>query len=142
MQKQLSCVLLIDDDEPTNFINRVILEEAGYAIHIQITQGGKEALDYLTHCGKFADAPEQSPCPDLILLDVNMPAMDGWEFLAQYKELPQAQKAEIVVVMLTTSLNPDDEARASGIPEISGFRNKPLTTVMLRMILTDFFEAG
>jgi CheY-like chemotaxis protein len=140
MQKKLSCILLVDDDEPTNFINRMIIEEAGCTIHIQIAESGRDALDYLSHCGKFADTPERNPCPDLILLDVNMPAMDGWEFLTQYKELSQAQKAEIVVVMLTTSLNPDDVARAESIPEISGFRNKPLTTGMLRKILADFFE--
>ena len=139
MQKKLSCILLIDDDEPTNFINRMIIEEAGCASQVKIMQGGQEALDYLTNCGKSAGGYS---CPDLILLDVNMPAMDGWEFLAQYKELAKGQKAEIVVVMLTTSLNPDDQIRAGNIPEISGFRNKPLTADMLRQILADFFGAG
>ncbi|MDR3712995.1 MAG: response regulator [Puia sp.] len=136
MQKKLSCILLIDDDEPTNFINRMIIEEVGCAGEVKIMQGGREALDYLSHCGESAGG---YPCPDLILLDVNMPAMDGWEFLAQYKELSNTQKAEIVVVMLTTSLNPDDQIRAERIPEISGFRNKPLNADMLRQIITDFF---
>jgi CheY-like chemotaxis protein len=139
MQKKLSSILLIDDDEPTNFINRMIIEETGCAIEVKTVQGGREALEYLRHCGKDSGG---YPCPDLILLDVNMPAMDGWEFLAQYRELSKTQKAEIVVVMLTTSLNPDDQARAGNIPEISGFRNKPLTTGMIKEILADFFGAG
>lgn len=139
MQKKLSCILLIDDDEPTNFINRMIIEEVGAADQIKIMQEGKSALEYLARC---EEGSPTHPCPDLILLDVNMPAMDGWEFLSQYKELSKGQKAEIVVVMLTTSLNPDDQTRAGRIPEISGFRNKPLTADLLRQILTDFFGSS
>lgn len=138
MKKKLSCILLIDDDEPTNFLNRMTLEQVGCADHIQVIQSGQDALDFLARKGKYAYEPD-CPHPDLIFLDVNMPAMDGWEFLEKYRLLQPEQKAPIVMIMLTTSLNPDDEAKAKAIPEISGFENKPLRADRLRELLKNYF---
>jgi CheY-like chemotaxis protein len=138
MKQKLSCILLIDDDEPTNFLNRMTLEQAGCADHIQVVQSGQEALDFLVRRGKFQGITD-CPHPDLIFLDVNMPAMDGWEFLDQYQRLRPEQKAPIVMIMLTTSLNPDDEARARAIPEVSGFENKPLRIERVKQILQYYF---
>jgi len=130
MSIQLNCILLIDDDEPTNFLNRMTLEQAGCTKQIQIAQSGQEALDFLS------DATLR---PDLIFLDINMPAMDGWEFLERYRGLPPARKADIVLIMLTTSLNPDDEKRTRAIPEVSGFEHKPLGQAQLEYLLQKYF---
>ena len=134
MDPKLNCILLIDDDEPTNFLNKMTLEQSGCASYVQIAQGGQEALDYLVGCGQG-----DSPRPDLIFLDINMPAMDGWEFLEKYRHLLPEQKAPVVMIMLTTSLNPDDEAKARAIPEVSGFENKPLRIDRLRELLRNYF---
>lgn len=155
MKKKLNCILLIDDDEPTNFLNKMTVEQTGCADHVRVVQSGQEALDYLMGCGKHsapagssgtgdtaagkAGAGNDCPRPDLIFLDINMPAMDGWEFLEKYKLLPQAQKAHIIMIMLTTSLNPDDERRTRDIPEIAGFENKPLQRPRLEKILSRYF---
>ena len=136
MAVKLNCILLIDDDEPTNFLNRLTLEQAGCAREIRVAQGGQEALDYLYSCGG-----EGSPRPDLIFLDINMPAMDGWEFLQRYRLLPADRKADIVLIMLTTSLNPDDELRTKAIPEVSGFENKPLNQQRLIALLDKYFKS-
>ena len=129
MRSKLSCILLIDDDEPTNFLNQMTLEQAQCTNNIQVVQSGQEALDFLV----------RSPHPDLIFLDINMPAMDGWEFLDKYRQLQPEQKASIVMIMLTTSLNPDDEAKARIIPEINGFENKPLRADRLKELLNNYF---
>lgn len=139
MKKKLSCILFIDDDEPTNFLNKLIVEESNCTQHIQVAQSGQEALDYLTKSGAFANNEELFPKPDLIFLDINMPGMDGWEFLESYQQLPASQKANIVMVMLTTSLNPDDEKIANRLAAISGFEHKPLKTEMLEKILRENF---
>lgn len=139
MKQQLNCILLIDDDEPTNFLNKMMVEQAGCARHVQVVQSGKEALQYLTGTGPFDQGDGTLLHPDLIFLDINMPAMDGWEFLDKYKLLPAAQKAKIIMIMLTTSLNPDDEARTREIPEIAGFENKPLLLDRLESILAKHF---
>jgi len=68
-----------------------------------------------------------------------MPAMDGWEFLDKYKNLNKEHQGNTIVVMLTTSLFPEDLTRAKEIPEISGFENKPLTSEKLDKILSSYF---
>ena len=130
MRTQLNCILLIDDDEPTNFLNRLTLEQAACARTIHVAQSGEEALDFLRNTQR----------PDLIFLDVNMPAMDGWEFLERYRSLPSDRKADIVLIMLTTSLNPDDELRTRAIPEVSGFENKPLSQQRVEQLLDKYFN--
>lgn len=139
MNQKLSCVMVIDDDEPTNFFNQMIIEKSGCTDHIMVSQSGQEALDYLTNCARSVAEQGSCPCPSLIFLGINMPAMNGWEFLEKYKKLSKEQKAGKVVVMLTTSLFPEDILKAREIPEISGFENKPLTAGKLEKVLKKHF---
>ena len=131
--------MLIDDDEPTNFLNRLAIEELDCVENIKVIQNAREALDYL-HCAN-QPAPQNVHCPkpELIFLDINMPAMDGWEFLHYYEAMPAENKSSVIVIMLTTSFNPEDELKAQKIPSISEFKNKPLTAELLRGILQKYF---
>lgn len=139
MKRKLGCILMIDDDEPTNFLNKMVLEEVGCAEHIRVIQDAREALDYLRHAVNGQQASDNYVKPELIFLDINMPAMDGWEFLNKYTELPKDKVREITIVMLTTSFNPEDELKARKITYIAGFKNKPLTTEALEDILHKHF---
>jgi CheY-like chemotaxis protein len=130
MKNKLNCILFIDDDEPTNFLNKMVVEQYDCVREVRVAHSGQEALDYLS--GSF-------PRPDLIFLDINMPAMDGWEFLEKYRYLPMERKADIILIMLTTSLNPDDKARTNDIPEVAGFENKPLVQSGLDDLLKKYF---
>jgi CheY-like chemotaxis protein len=130
MKHKLNCILFIDDDEPTNFLNKLIVEQSDCAHQVRVVESGQAALDYLNH------DPSR---PDLIFLDINMPAMDGWEFLEHYKELPKEKKADIVLVMLTTSLNPDDRMKTRTIREVAGFETKPLLQSDLDSLLKKYF---
>jgi CheY-like chemotaxis protein len=139
MKNKINCILLIDDDEPTNFLSQMIIEEADCAGDIQIAFSGVQAIDYLTSQGTSVSGQTSYPRPDLIFLDINMPAMNGWEFLQKYSNLQKEHKGNIVIIMLTTSLNPDDRLRSKDFPDVSGFENKPLTREKLEALLKKHF---
>lgn len=132
--KKLNCVLLIDDDEPTNFYNEIIIKEAELTNNVVAVQSGREALDYLVSIENG-----EHPQPDLIFLDINMPAMNGWEFMEAYKKLEENQKGGIVIIMLTTSLNPDDAERARELDHVHDFKNKPLSVETIKDVVRDYF---
>lgn len=131
--KKINTVLLIDDDEPTNFINKKIIKSSGLVETIYVVNGGREGLEFLSL--RTGQAPDHT-LPDLIFLDINMPAMDGWEFLAEYKKLKNLPVEKIKVVMLTTSQNPDDAIKAEAIAGVYSYKNKPLTRQMIEELIS------
>ena len=129
MRQKIPTVLLVDDDEAVNFINERVLRKTGVADRIVAVTGGQEALDYIVG--------EQ--VPDLILLDINMPGMSGWEFLEKFEQLEERYRTPTVIMMLTTSLNPDDEARGRALGVIEDFMRKPLTAEHARSMHQRFW---
>jgi CheY-like chemotaxis protein len=138
--KKLNSVLLIDDDAATNFISKMLVKKAGITDHIETVLNGQQAIEYLTNSGKYKKSDNVFPRPMLILLDINMPVMDGWEFAEAFDKLEENQKGEVIIVMLTSSLNPDDKERAANLPVISGFQNKILTMDGLNSIMSQYFS--
>ncbi|HEX9979930.1 MAG TPA: response regulator [Flavobacterium sp.] len=134
----LECILLIEDDKATNFIHTLAIEELGIDVKIQVCLNGQEGLDYLACKGKYADNTKY-PKPGIIFLDINMPLMDGWEFLAEYNNLPEEQKAKIVLMMVSSSTNPDDENRALSLNKVNGYITKPLTAGLIAEIIEKHF---
>ena len=138
MKKKLDCVLLIDDDDVTNFMNRMVIAREKITNHIEIALNGKEAIEYLSN----RPVGNESPQSMLILLDINMPVMDGWEFLQAYRDLDAVQTDQIIIFMLTTSSNPGDKIKSEKFLEIAGFMNKPLRSEALEHIIHTYFSEG
>ena len=134
MQK-LTCVLLVDDDQTTNYLNQLLLKRLGITDNLLTALNGQEALDLLQSHSREAS----NECPALILLDVKMPVMDGFAFLAAYEKLQIEQKCATIIVMLTTSLHPQDVERVKQL-NIAGFLNKPLTAEKLNQVLKSHFD--
>ncbi len=134
MKSKLDCILLIDDDEATNFLHTLVINEAEVTNTVVAKTSGQAALDYLNSCKENNDKR-----PQLVFLDINMPAMNGWEFLEHYKKLPKEVQGDVVVVMLTTSLNPDDLEKASSEREVTSFLNKPLKKEMVLELVEHHF---
>lgn len=140
MIEKLNCIMVIDDDEPTNFISKMIIEEADCTQHLQVIESGTKALNYLEKAMAFTVEDNCFIMPDLLFLDINMPRMNGWEFLEEYRKLKNEHHPKIVIIMLTTSLSPDDKLKAESIPEVAGFENKPITTEMIQRVVNTHFN--
>ena len=136
--KNLNCILLIDDEEINNYLNIALIKQLKIDVHIEVAQNGKEGLDYLTCSGKYSNK-ECFPQPGLIFLDINMPLMNGWEFLEEYENLKADQKGKHVVAMLSATSNPEEINRANSKDDLIGFIGKPLTIKKLEEIIYKFF---
>lgn len=124
--KKLDKVLLVDDDPASNYLTQMLLEELEIASRIFTSKNGKEALQFLENQCLFVTNESEDCCPDLILLDINMPVMDGFEFLEKFEALSHERNKTIHVVLLTTSTNYKDIERAKQY-RILSFLEKPLT---------------
>jgi len=127
MIKTLKCIMLVDDNPDDNFFHERAIRKCNAAEVVVVRQSGKSALEYLR------SAREDELRPDLIFLDINMPGMTGWEFLERYEQLDSSSKGGLIVVILTTSENPDDRAKANEM-HVS-FTTKPLTPDALEEII-------
>ena len=130
MKKKIDCIMLVDDDFGTNLFHKIIIEEGDYTNKIVVVTNGEEALDYLK---KPKD--EENPTPNIIFLDINMPRMNGWEFLVEYEKLNPVQQADTTIVILSTSSNPEDIRKAKNNPLVQGYKSKPLTDEILQEII-------
>jgi len=139
--KDLECILLIDDDKPTNLIHKKVIEKTGLEVDVKALNSAQEALEFLTCTGKYEHNPSVSK-PGIIFLDINMPGMSGWEFMEAYQKLSDSQKARIVVIMLTTSLNNSDRERALRNDSITTFYHKPLRANMVMELINQYFDSG
>lgn len=134
MKKKLKNVLLIDDSESDNFYHQRKIKNMGITDNIHISYSGAEALEYLR-----SELDGVHPQPTLIFLDINMPGMNGWEFLEEYEKLLLAQQGEVVLTMLSNSIDPRDEEKATQYKAVQGYYSKPLSEEYLTSILEKHF---
>lgn len=123
-------VLLIDDDETANFMNKRTLRKMHLAEDVIVTTNGDEAIKYLSTTKKVGAA-----VPDIILLDLDMPIMDGWAFLEAYDKLRLVDPQATVVVILSTSLRYSDIKLAEQHPLVASMLSKPLRKSELEQVL-------
>lgn len=122
---------VIDDDEIFQFMIVRELKALDKDIDIQVYPNGQKAANELRKQNK------QDELPNIILLDINMPVMDGWEFLNFYNRFKKNINKDIAIYMVSSSKNPDDIHRAKEILDISGYITKPVNRSELKIILEE-----
>ena len=126
--------MLVDDNPHDNFFHERVINQNNAADIVVAKQTGMDALEYLK------SKKDEDMHPDLIFLDINMPGMNGWEFLEEYNKLDEKFKSRAIIIMLTTSDNPDDKMKAKLLNVASEFKTKPLTQEMLEEIMEKYFK--
>jgi CheY-like chemotaxis protein len=135
MNTKALTVMLIDDNSDDNFYHERVIKKNNPAHNVISIESAMEAIAYLAN-----EENHQKNHPDLILLDINMPEMNGWEFIEEYEKLDQRFRSKLILIMLTTSDNPDDLARARTLKGLADFKTKPLTKEMLNEIILKYFS--
>jgi CheY-like chemotaxis protein len=123
--KKYRTVMLIDDNEIDNLINQKMIEAASVTENIYTHTGAKSAIEFLKNMEKLEMADQV--LPDLIFLDIDMPLMDGFQFLDEFEKLSNVAKKKCKIVMLTSSINPQDFNRSKKYENVRLYLNKPLS---------------
>lgn len=127
-------VLIIDDNDLDNFINQKILESSLFAKNIYINTSGTSALEFLRNMNTVGNELPDKVFPEVIFVDINMPLMDGFQFINNLLRMDIEALKHSKIVILTTSLNPSDRIKAQEISDEILFMNKPLTENVLDQI--------
>lgn len=126
--QQVQKIILIDDNEDDNFFHSRVIKKNECAKEIVSFTNGQTALNYLD---SLSDPNE---FPTVIFLDINMPGMNGWEFMEEYNDKGLGDKMQSIIYILSTSDNPDDMEKAAHTKNLDGFRTKPMDMSMLEGI--------
>ncbi|MCW3113915.1 MAG: response regulator [Segetibacter sp.] len=128
-------VLCIDDDQITLVLCEMVIKKAGFATEVVTAKNGREGLAWFSaYFSKNNNIPKQE-APQLILLDLNMPVMNGWDFLEDYLMKYSDRLPATKVVIISSTVNPEDFSRANRYEIVIDFINKPLTTEGLEELM-------
>lgn len=134
----LDLVLLVDDDDTTNYLNRRLLVEMNVAKEVVVLNNGKEAIEYLSEsCAP--GSTDLKKCPNLIFLDIKMPVMDGFSFLEEYERLKLDAASHVIIMMLTSSASFYDLERLRSFKNVKKHYSKALTRHDVQEVIKEFF---
>lgn len=120
--KLINTIFIVDDDPIHQQIAKIMIERQAISSNIRVFSDAQDVLDYLRE-----NAGDTNALPDLILLDLNMPVMDGWEFLEEYASFCDQLPKNIRIFVLTSSIDEKDRERVSAYNFVTGYLTKPLS---------------
>lgn len=133
MQKTIDIACVIDDDDVYHFTIKRLIKATKFAGKTLFFQDGLLALHFFK---EYFEQPDE--LPDVIMLDINMPVLDGWQFMAEFVKIKPHLPKKIIVYMVTSSINDEDIFKANKIAEISDYIVKPVSENTMMHILEDY----
>ncbi|MDD7915735.1 response regulator [Polaribacter ponticola] len=130
--KKFNCILLVDDDISTNRFHQIVIDSLAVTNNIVFSKNGKDALDYLMHQGDYANKLSDFIKPNLIFIDLNMPVMDGFRFIELYTKTSEFNLNKPRIIVLSTTLIPEEKEKIEANENIFMFLNKPLSKSTLK----------
>lgn len=125
-------LLLVEDDPITQMLERIILSNAGFCSETVSLDNGQIAIDWLEQA--VHNTNEKTETPELVFLDLNMPMMDGWEFLKLFEEKYAEKFTNTKVIILSSTVNPLDWEKSKEHELVIGFEKKPLSMEALERL--------
>ena len=126
--------ILVDDDDFTNILHDMVLKDTlGDEVGVETFSKPEEGLEFIQK--SYTDSSEET----VLFLDINMPKINGWEFLERYEKFSEAIKRHISIYIVSSSVDNRDRDRAEGNKNVKGFISKPLTTEMILSIAGNDF---
>lgn len=130
--------LLVDNDPLNNMLNKILIHHIEKNSQITVFTNPEEALSYIENI----DTPVKEKDKTILLLDLIMPEMDGWEFLDKFHKFPGGVHSGYDTYILSSSIDTDDSKRAASNPLIKGFLEKPLSTEFLQDLFASRTMSG
>jgi len=137
MIRKVKSVCIIDDDLIYQFLAKEEIEYTNMVNKIMFFNNGEKALQFIENT---LNNDEMDLLPDIIFLDINMPVMDGWEFLEAYAQIKPKIEKKIVIYMVSSSIDIRDLDRAKSISEVSDYIIKPISGSQLKSIFTSLIS--
>jgi len=129
-------ICIVDDDDVYQYTVTRALKSNNLVKKILVFSDGEEALDFVTD-----NIAKKDNLPDVIFLDINMPIMDGWQFLEEYVKIKPRVGKQITIYMVTSSVDPVDVEKAEKFQEISDYLVKPIQPDQLRELVATLGKA-
>lgn len=128
--KKINTFCIVDDDDIYRFTTSLLLKKSDMVNNIIVFPNGLKAINFLKdEIGNIENIP------DILFLDINMPVMDGWEFLEEYLLIRHKMPKSVVIYMVSSSVDEKDVLRAKSISELSGYLVKPISSQNLMEII-------
>lgn len=133
MEARKHTILLVDDDDALNYLHQRLLDISNFGNPVVTLENGKDALDTFVEMNKSLNEKDLVT----VFLDINMPVMDGWEFLKELKKMEHLLNFKHQIFMLSSSINPDDIEKAEDDSLVTKYITKPLSLGLLEEIKKD-----
>ena len=130
----LERILCVDDDPITLMLCKKVIQKSNFSKEIDTAVNGEDALNYFD--GLLTTKSNSNNFPQLIFLDLNMPVMNGWEFLDVFSKNQYLKFSKIKVIVLSSTIDPEDIQKSKQYPMVIEFLSKPITTEILEILKT------